>query len=253
MSLANTIDGFPSSMSLLIPWSAVEPVAEDILGGGVKRTGDDPKDMHAVQRGLSSAAVLLRAEVGSTRMPVEQILALDQGAVVEFDDRAENGVRLFAERVPLGRAHPGLRGTRRAVKLVTPVEPGSVPAMALAAAPSSPRQGVRSALLDEPAHVDADHASGAGGDDHESSGAVSSDSQRGVMRMMGVPVRVWAELGRAELPLGNALELPLGTVLTLDQPADAPIRLFANGKHFAEGALEVSDEGCWAVRIQALS
>ena len=28
--------------------------------------------------------------------------------------------------------------------------------------------------------------------------------------MMGVSVRVWAELGRAKLPLGNALDLPLG-------------------------------------------
>ncbi len=66
--------------------------------------------------------------------------------------------------------------------------------------------------------------------------------------MMGVSVRVWAELGRAELPLGALCELPLGTVLELDQPADAPIRLFANGKCFAVGALQVSDEGRWAVR-----
>jgi flagellar motor switch protein FliN/FliY len=71
--------------------------------------------------------------------------------------------------------------------------------------------------------------------------------------MMGVSVRVWAELGRAKLPLGNALELPLGTVLTLDQDADSPIRLFANGKCFAQGALQVSGEGKWAVQIEALA
>ncbi len=129
-------------MSLLIPWSAVEPVAEDILGGGIKRIGRRSKGHACGPRGLSerscAAACRGRARHG---LPVEQILGLGSGAVLEFDDRAEDGVRLFAERVPLGRAHPGLRGTQRAVKLITPVEPGSVPAIALAAVPQSGRQG----------------------------------------------------------------------------------------------------------------
>ena len=71
-------------------------------------------------------------------------------------------------------------------------------------------------------------------------------------RMLGVPVRVWAELGRAKLPLGHALELPPGTVLELDQAAEAPIELFVNGLCFAHGTLEVTAEGEWAVQIDTL-
>ena len=266
VTFANMIDGHPASMSLLIPWSAIEPVAEDILGPSAKRVDADPSDGRAVRRGLSSASVLLRAEVGSTQIPVERILGLGPGSVLELDDRAEDGVRVFAERVPLGRAQPGLRGAQRAVKLITPIEPGNVPASALAALPQGSRQQVRSALINNHEELpegdadagDADTADLLGtadprsGSDRRSAPRKSAD-RRGAQRMMGVSVRVWAELGRAKLPLGSALALPLGTVLELDQEAEEPIRLFANGKCFAQGALQVSAEGRWAVEIQALA
>ena len=71
-------------------------------------------------------------------------------------------------------------------------------------------------------------------------------------RMMDVPVRVWAELGRTTLPLGSALELPPGTVVELDQGAESPIELFVNGMRFAHGTLQVDAEGEWAVQIDAL-
>ena len=57
-------------------------------------------------------------------MPVERILALTPGTLLALEDRAEDGVQLFAEGVPIGRARPGLRGARRALKLNAPIEPG---------------------------------------------------------------------------------------------------------------------------------
>ncbi len=54
------------------------------------------------------------------------------------------------------------------------------------------------------------------------------------------------------MPLGHALELPPGTVVELDQGAQAPIELFAGGLPFAQGSLQVSAEGEWAVQVQAL-
>ena len=265
VTFTNMIDGLPASMSLLIPFSAVESVAEEILGSATKAVDADPSDGRAVRRGLSSASVMLRAEVGSTHIPMERILALTPGAVLELDDRAEEGVRVFAERVPLGRAHPGLRGAQRAVKLTTPIEPGNVPAMALVAGPQEGRQPLRSVLINDPEPPG--EAEGRESDAADTDGVPADprsgldrravprggEDRRGAQRMMGVSVRVWAELGRAKLPLGNALELPLGTVLTLDQDADSPIRLFANGKCFAQGALQVSGEGKWAVQIEALA
>ena len=50
-------------------------------------------------------------------------------------------------------------------------------------------------------------------------------------------VRVWAELGRTHMSLGGALELTAGAVVELDQAAEEPVELFANGVCFASGCL----------------
>jgi flagellar motor switch protein FliN/FliY len=75
----------------------------------------------------------------------------------------------------------------------------------------------------------------------------------GVEEALGaVNLRVWAELGRTKLPLGRALELPLGAVVDLDRAADAPVDLFVNGLCFAQGHLLVTDDGEWAIVIDEL-
>jgi len=68
----------------------------------------------------------------------------------------------------------------------------------------------------------------------------------------GISLRVWAELGRARMPLGSALGLPVGAVLDLDRTADAPIDLYVNGVRFARGQLLVTEEGEWAVTLDSL-
>ncbi len=67
-----------------------------------------------------------------------------------------------------------------------------------------------------------------------------------------VSVRVWAELGRTYLPLGQALELPIGAVVDLDRAADSPLDLFVNGLCFGHGHLLVTDDGEWAVQVESL-
>jgi flagellar motor switch protein FliN len=68
----------------------------------------------------------------------------------------------------------------------------------------------------------------------------------------GINLRVWAELGRARMPLGSALGLPVGAVLDLDRPADAPVDLYVNGVRFARGELLVTEDGEWAVSLDTL-
>jgi flagellar motor switch protein FliN len=68
-----------------------------------------------------------------------------------------------------------------------------------------------------------------------------------------ITLRVWAELGRADLPLGDALGLPLGAVLELDRAADDPIDLFINGMRFARGHLIVTDDREWALALDEVS
>lgn len=64
-----------------------------------------------------------------------------------------------------------------------------------------------------------------------------------------IHVRVWAELGRAQVPLGAAPEMPYGSVLELDRKADDPVDLYVNGLRFASGRLVLTDEGEWAIRL----
>ena len=65
-----------------------------------------------------------------------------------------------------------------------------------------------------------------------------------------IPMRVGAELGRATLPLAQAVDLGPGVVIELDRSADDPIDLCINGQRFATGQLLLVEEGEWAIRIE---
>ncbi len=255
--LAASIDGLPAGLSLLVPWRTIESIAEDVAGAGARAQDTDPRQGLAVQRGLAAAHVLLRAEVGSTQMPVADMLALRPGTALTLADRAEHGVQLFAEGVPLGRARPGLRGARRAVKLTAPLAPTPAPAMAttLAGAVNAPAGAGTHAQAKSTALANAGPPPDGASEETPADGAAEAAEHPApdtLARMLGVQVRVWAELGRTTVPLRDALELPPGTVIELDQGAERPIELYVNGLCFAHGSLQVAREGEWAVRVDAL-
>ena len=79
----------------------------------------------------------------------------------------------------------------------------------------------------------------------------SSQAPHGAPSLAGIPVRVWAELGRASMPTAEVVGLPQGAVVELDRAPDEPIDLFVNGRRFATGRLVVVD-GDWAVRIESV-
>jgi flagellar motor switch protein FliN/FliY len=70
--------------------------------------------------------------------------------------------------------------------------------------------------------------------------------------LAGIPVRVWAELGRAQLPSAQVVGMPAGAVVELNEAADEPIDLYVNGTRFATGRLMVVDGTDWAVRIETV-
>jgi flagellar motor switch protein FliN/FliY len=70
--------------------------------------------------------------------------------------------------------------------------------------------------------------------------------------LAGIPVRVWAELGRTQMPSAELVGLPPGAVVELDQQADDAIDLYVNGTRFATGRLMVVDGTDWAVRIETV-
>jgi flagellar motor switch protein FliM len=94
VTIASAIDGQSSAMSLLIPWAAIEPVAESIRGVAGQPLVADVHGPDALRRGLAGAQVLLRTEVGSAQMPIERMLELVPGALVQLQERAEDGVSL---------------------------------------------------------------------------------------------------------------------------------------------------------------
>jgi flagellar motor switch protein FliM len=245
VTLESRIDDLPSRMSLLIPWSAIGPVAEEILGSGPRLQDTDSREAYAVRRGLAAAHVCLRAEVGAREMPVERMLALTPGTLLGLHDRAAEGVRLFAEGVPIGRGRPGLRGPQRAVKLTEAI--ARTDGRAGGGTGGGPIGPIQPLLAQMPAgtpHPDRSVTGPPGPEQIE-------PTRESLARMMDVQVRVWAELGRTTLPLGQALELPPGTVIELDQGAESPIELFVNGTRFAHGTLLDAD-GEWAVQVDAL-
>ncbi|HEV3322018.1 MAG TPA: FliM/FliN family flagellar motor switch protein, partial [Solirubrobacteraceae bacterium] len=231
ITLESRIDDLPSGMSLLIPWSAIGPIAEEILGSGPRLQDTDSREAHAMRRGLAGAHVCLRAEVGAREMPVERMLALTPGTLLGLHDRATEGVVLFAEGVPIGRGQPGLRGAQRAVKLTEAVARAGERAGGL---PTNPMQALFAQSAPGAPHPD---PGGIGQPTPEQ----AEPTRESLARMMDVQVRVWAELGRTTLPLGQALELPPGTVVELDQGAESPIELFVNGTRFAHGTLLDAD------------
>jgi flagellar motor switch protein FliN/FliY len=71
--------------------------------------------------------------------------------------------------------------------------------------------------------------------------------------LTGTHLRVWAELGRASMALGQALELPAGALVELDRATDAPVDLFVNGLCFGHGRLLVTEDGEWAIQVESVS
>ena len=71
--------------------------------------------------------------------------------------------------------------------------------------------------------------------------------------LLGSTLKVWAELGRARMPAGAVVGLPAGAVVELDREAEEPVDIYVNGLRYATGRLVVTDDGEWAVRLEALA
>ena len=82
--------------------------------------------------------------------------------------------------------------------------------------------------------------------------AAGAPAGPGTPSLAGIPVRVWAELGRAQMPSAQVVGLPSGAVVELNRSADEPIDLYVNGRRFATGRLMVVDGTDWAVRIETV-
>ncbi|HEX5308116.1 MAG TPA: FliM/FliN family flagellar motor switch protein [Solirubrobacteraceae bacterium] len=242
LPIACSIAGTTSAMCLLVPWRAVERIATRGGAPGAPGAHDDSAEALLVRQGLACAPVRLRAEVGSLELPMEQMLALAPGTVIELRERVRDGIRLSVERIPFGRAHPGCSGARRAVKLesVVPARPSKL----------ARRENERTRASASTSAAGNGLAGAAGSDEAAATPRVVPVGAGAVLG--AVPVRVWVELGSVQIPFGRLLELSPGAVVELDQGAHAPVEMLVNGLSFAHGDLVVTDDGEWGVRLDEL-
>jgi flagellar motor switch protein FliN/FliY len=69
--------------------------------------------------------------------------------------------------------------------------------------------------------------------------------------LLDMRLRVWAEIGRAQMPAAFVVGMPKGAIIDLDCGPDEPADLFVNGRHFGTGRLVLVD-GEWALRVETL-
>jgi flagellar motor switch protein FliN/FliY len=81
-----------------------------------------------------------------------------------------------------------------------------------------------------------------------SSGGEAHAAMREALR--DVPLRVWAELGRARLRTFDVAALGDGSIVDLDHAADDPVDVYVNGSRIGTGRLIRIEESDWAVRLE---
>jgi flagellar motor switch protein FliM len=114
-----------TTLALVVPWVTVAPVAAAFASPDeAAGLTDDPRAAAAVRAGLREVAVDLRAEVGDTHLPLDDVLALRPGDVVKLDAMAGDDAAVYADAVPVHRARAGRSGTRRAIQILGPYEGG---------------------------------------------------------------------------------------------------------------------------------
>jgi flagellar motor switch protein FliN/FliY len=69
--------------------------------------------------------------------------------------------------------------------------------------------------------------------------------------LLDTELRVWAEIGRTQMPAASVVGMAEGAILDLDREPDDPADLYVNGRHFGTGRLILVD-GEWALRIESL-
>jgi len=115
--IESRINKHSASMALLIPWLAIDPVAERLSGKEAREPEAESAGAAEIGRAMAGVPVTLRAEVAAIELPIDQILSLGPGSLIRLGAPADQGVTVYAENVKLARAQPGSNGARRAIQV----------------------------------------------------------------------------------------------------------------------------------------
>jgi len=228
LAMRARMQGTEYALTLLVPHRAIAPVETRILGRHDGRA-EAPSEGERLQlrEALAGVEVALCAEIAGEEIPASRALRLAPGQTLDLGARVADGLGLCVEGVRVLRAKPGRSGSRRAVQVTEAARPDAAEALSQLLAGVG-RLGDATAPPQEP--------------------------DAALIRSLGeVPVRVWAELGRARLSLATIVDLGAGAVIELDRRIDDPIGLYVNGLRYAQGALTIGEDQEWGVRIDAIT
>jgi flagellar motor switch protein FliM len=122
LTMEMRMDRDSSTMTLLLPYRAIEPVADRLDVDAYEDNQDDPDVADRMNQVMGNVDVQLRAEVAHMPISAADVLGLKPGDVLRFGQAAEEGVTIFADETPVYRAKPGRHGHRRAVQVVERLE-----------------------------------------------------------------------------------------------------------------------------------
>jgi flagellar motor switch protein FliM len=111
------LQGMSAMLALLIPWSAIAPVADQFAAREDATGIQNEEDASSVRRAVGNVEMTVRAEVAAVQMPIESVLALKEGDLLRLNAPASGGITLYADKVPVHIGRPGRAGSRRAVQV----------------------------------------------------------------------------------------------------------------------------------------
>ena len=79
----------------------------------------------------------------------------------------------------------------------------------------------------------------------------TGDSPQNLEFLLDVPVELTAELGSCKMTMQELLDLDLGSVVQLDQPANANVDIYVNHKLVARGEVVVAEDN-FGIRIREI-
>ena len=107
-----------TSMTIVVPYAAVEPIIGAISRREAPDTDDDLRIQRLVRENLGRVDVTMRAEVAELHMGLEQVLSLGVGDTLPLGSSSADGVTLWADDVRVHTARAGRSGRRRAVQVL---------------------------------------------------------------------------------------------------------------------------------------
>jgi flagellar motor switch protein FliN/FliY len=228
-SSVSYVDGVTGGNVFAMPLEGARALAAAMMGGDPPSDGGEPElselELSAIGEAMNQ---MMSAAAGAAGAALGQAVNIAPPEVGTFDS-SEAVMEALAEDGRVARAHFSVLGAPSRLILVVP---------------NAFVVRMTRALDDRGGELAEDVE-----DERASSSAGMPDLEHSLRE---VPVRVWAELGRAQMQTGRVVGMPAGAVLELDRRADDPVDVYVNGLRFATGRLIVVDETEWAVKIESV-